>query len=242
MLLDSRPPQEGLSFKSPDDSDYSTANSSDSSIGADQDLTPSLTPTTTLVVTNLPLVLFSQAQDLRPLFFPFGRIQKLEILEKSAKGVLTVVVQYDTTSAAQEAKEGLQGQCYGELQIEAGFARQMSNSLAPCQGINKNCADDRPPLNPFATSFSFGSAQNSAFFGPTGSCYDARNTQPYNANNNNSNGNQRYGNAFQDLPYPRHPTYAYRSGNVSRSSSASSTWSTYSSNAFPDYARHAHNN
>ena len=41
---------------------------------------PSLTSTTTILVTNLPSVLFSQAADLRPLLCPFGTIKNLQVI------------------------------------------------------------------------------------------------------------------------------------------------------------------
>ncbi|TFK72478.1 RNA-binding domain-containing protein [Pluteus cervinus] len=133
-VLDARAPQDTLSPPpAHDEADYASANSSDTSVGnIERDLsslTPSLIPTTTLLVMNLPAVLFSQVQDLRPLFFPFGRILKLEVVQRSAQGLLTVLVQYDSTSAAQDAKQNVQGQCYGELQIEACYIRSSSASL-----------------------------------------------------------------------------------------------------------------
>ena len=80
-------------------------------------------PTTSLLVSNLPTLLFSQAQDLQPLVFPFGQIDKLEIVHVSPLGCLSVIVQYSSTSSAQEAKESLNGQLYGNFRIEARYVR-----------------------------------------------------------------------------------------------------------------------
>jgi hypothetical protein len=80
-------------------------------------------PTTCLLVTNLPTMLFSQAQDLHPLVFPFGQIDRLEIVHVSPLGCLSVLVQYSSALSAQEAKESLNGQLYGNFRIEARYVR-----------------------------------------------------------------------------------------------------------------------
>ncbi|KJA13002.1 hypothetical protein HYPSUDRAFT_50059, partial [Hypholoma sublateritium FD-334 SS-4] len=103
-----------------------TSDSSDSSEGHDADpasLTTSFMPTSSLLVTNLPTLLFSQVQDLHPLFFPFGPIDKLEIVQVSPLGTMSVLVQYSRASVAQEARDNLSGQVYGTHQIEARFVR-----------------------------------------------------------------------------------------------------------------------
>ncbi|KAF8815088.1 hypothetical protein BYT27DRAFT_7199562 [Phlegmacium glaucopus] len=83
-------------------------------------------PTASVPVTNLPTLLFSQAQDLHPLFFPFGRIEKLEIVQVSPLGTMSVVVQYSAAHVAQEAKETLSGQRYGSYQIEARYVKHIT--------------------------------------------------------------------------------------------------------------------
>jgi len=84
-------------------------------------LVTSTLPTISLLVSNLPTLLFSQVQDLRPLFFPFGQIDKLEIVHISPLGSISVIVQYSTTTSAQEAKESLNGQLYGTFRIDARY-------------------------------------------------------------------------------------------------------------------------
>jgi len=130
-------------------------------------------PTTCLLVRNLPTVLFSQAQDLHPLVFPFGHIDKLEIVHVSPLGCLSVIVQYSSTSSAREAKESLSGQLYGNFRIEARYVRlspwalqhsgqNMTSHLRPMErrmtdplprssdyAVHHPCANDRH-VNPHA--------------------------------------------------------------------------------------------
>ncbi|KAF9475131.1 hypothetical protein BDN70DRAFT_841358 [Pholiota conissans] len=143
MLLDSR-----SNVPSPSPSPFErqrsiTSDSSDSSLESHEadpaSLTTSFVPTTSLLVTNLPTLLFSQAQDLHPLFFPFGRIEKLEIVQVSPLGTMSVLVQYSRVNVAQEAKESLTGQLYGSCQIEARFVRPATTSVL--SDLNKNLPD-----------------------------------------------------------------------------------------------------
>lgn len=110
-----------------------TSSSSDSSIEChDADpasLTTCYIPTTSLLVTNLPTMLFSQTQDLHPLLFPFGHIEKLEIVQVSPLGTMSVLVQYSQASVAQEAKESLTGQIYGAYQIDVRFVKPATATL-----------------------------------------------------------------------------------------------------------------
>jgi len=125
MLLDSRSHLSSPSPKLHDRPTLASSDTSESSLGShDSDpacLATCSVPTTSLLVTNLPTLLFSQAQDLHPLFFPFGHIEKLEIVQVSPLGTMSVVVQYSAAHVAQEAKETLNGQLYGSYQIEARY-------------------------------------------------------------------------------------------------------------------------
>ncbi|KAL1754205.1 hypothetical protein FB107DRAFT_275968 [Schizophyllum commune] len=61
---------------------------------------PSLTSTTTILVTNLPSVLFSQAADLRPLLCPFGTIKNLQVIKAgSALATSTAVLSSNPASS-----------------------------------------------------------------------------------------------------------------------------------------------
>ncbi|EPQ52085.1 hypothetical protein GLOTRDRAFT_21866, partial [Gloeophyllum trabeum ATCC 11539] len=78
----------------------------------------------TLLVSNLPTLLFSQTVDLYPLFCPFGEIKKLDILDPAAPGqqsTISVVVQFDNVSNAQEAKDALENQVYAGYPVRLEF-------------------------------------------------------------------------------------------------------------------------
>ncbi|KAL1695189.1 hypothetical protein GGG16DRAFT_109291 [Schizophyllum commune] len=65
---------------------------------------PSLTSTTTILVTNLPSVLFSQAADLRPLLCPFGTIKNLQVIKAgSALATSTAVLSSNPASNLNES-------------------------------------------------------------------------------------------------------------------------------------------
>ncbi|KAF8235006.1 RNA-binding domain-containing protein [Tricholoma matsutake] len=128
MLLDSRSPPRSVSRGiRHDNPEIADANSSASSIdSAESDLaafTLSLVPTPTLFVTNLPAFLFAQVQDMQSLFYPFGHIKKLKILETSLKGSTSALVEYESAELAQEARETLHGQSYAGQQIAVRFVR-----------------------------------------------------------------------------------------------------------------------
>ncbi|KAF9528442.1 hypothetical protein CPB83DRAFT_854627 [Crepidotus variabilis] len=125
LVLDSRP---HMAFsnptlsKPPNLASSDTSDSSQNSMDAEKPTLAAISlATSALLVKNLPTVLFSQAQDLHPLFFPFGRIDKLEIVHVSPVGTMSVIVQYSSDTAAQEAKDSLSGQFYGNHQLEAQF-------------------------------------------------------------------------------------------------------------------------
>lgn len=119
----------------------------------------SIAVTSTLLIKNLPLLLFSQPSELEPLLLPYGHIKKLDILETSGSdtttGFITVAVEYATADSAYEAKMTLDGQVYvnGSLGIE--FIQPMSSacdtmgpqsSRFPLVGPSPLQAPRRPPL------------------------------------------------------------------------------------------------
>ncbi|KAF8812155.1 hypothetical protein BYT27DRAFT_7160196 [Phlegmacium glaucopus] len=130
MLLDSRSRLPSPSPKLAVGPALASSDTSGSSLGSHDSGSASLAtcsvPTASLLVTNLPTLLFSQAQDLHPLFFPFGHIEKLEIVQVSPLGTMSVVVQYSAAHVAQEAKETLSGQRYGSYQIEARYVKPIA--------------------------------------------------------------------------------------------------------------------
>ena len=124
-------------------------------------LTLSLRPTSTILVTNLPTVLFSQPPDLHPLLYPFGPIKQLEILASSSIHLtdsISVTVEYLATSHAQEAKETLHGQTYANHTLTAEYVEAAFTGVE-ARSTPSNCAtwpagrSSPSNLNPFAAPF-----------------------------------------------------------------------------------------
>lgn len=95
----------------------------------------SIAVTSTLVIKNLPLLLFSQPSELEPLLLPFGQIKKVDILETSgsdAAGFVTVAVEYATADSAYEAKMTLDGQVYANHVLKIEFVQPVS---PPCDTL-----------------------------------------------------------------------------------------------------------
>jgi RNA recognition motif. len=154
MSLDSRPPP----VQSPDNvkNEFGSVNSSDTSISSNEQdlaaLVPSMIPTSALLVTNLPTLLFSQTLDLHPLLYPFGSIKKLELVKPSAQvGNTAAFVEYALIEDAKEAKEALQGQCYANYTVNAEFVQPLSSPMDPIPTSTANSADriSNLDLNPF---------------------------------------------------------------------------------------------
>jgi hypothetical protein len=114
----------------------------------------------TLLIKNLPLLLFSQPSELEPLLLPFGQIKKLDILETSGSdattGFITVAVEYATADSAYEAKMTLDGQVYVNDVLKIEFVQPLPSAcdtLAPqavqfplVDGPSPFQAPRRPPL------------------------------------------------------------------------------------------------
>ena len=158
MLLDSRSRISSPSPKSYDKPSLASSDTSESSSEShDSDpafLATCSVPSASLLVTNLPTLLFSQAQDLHPLFFPFGHIAKLEIVQVSPLGTMSVVVRYSAAHVAQEAKEALSGQLYGSYQIEARYVKPIGSNLFDLSTTGLMTAD-RKPDRPVSTPGDF---------------------------------------------------------------------------------------
>lgn len=77
----------------------------------------------TLLVSNLPRILFSEPADLHPLLYPYGDIANLKILDENpgTEGTVSVVVEYKTLAQAQEARENLSGQYYANRPVQVDF-------------------------------------------------------------------------------------------------------------------------
>ncbi|EIW55005.1 uncharacterized protein TRAVEDRAFT_130662 [Trametes versicolor FP-101664 SS1] len=99
-----------------------------------------------LMIKNLPAVLFSQLSDLHPLLGPYGDIKKLEILPAAPgdRAHVSAIVEYATSTQATDAANGLNGQAYSVPPLSVEFVRTSS-----AQGD----ADGKPGLNPRAVPF-----------------------------------------------------------------------------------------
>ncbi|KAJ7599048.1 hypothetical protein C8J56DRAFT_815384 [Mycena floridula] len=158
MVFDSRLPREcSPDTSSEDDGSSHKNNSSDSSLDSDSStrsdlspLTASLLPSAALLVTNLPTLLFSEKSDLHPLFYPYGKIKKLEIL--ASKGTTSVIVEYASVESAREAKENIQRHCYAEHQVKAQYVHSSSSSPSTGVPMNLECRRDASAMD-FASSF-----------------------------------------------------------------------------------------
>ena len=97
-----------------------------------QSLIVSIAVTSTLLIKDLPLLLFSQPSELEPLLLPFGQIKKLEILETSGSdataGSITVAVEYATADSAYEAKMTLDGQVYVSNILKIEFVQPVPSA------------------------------------------------------------------------------------------------------------------
>ncbi|KAL1702676.1 hypothetical protein EV121DRAFT_168776, partial [Schizophyllum commune] len=83
----------------------------------------SLTSTATILVTNLPSVLFSNATDLRPLLCPFGTIKNLQVINVVQESTTTVLVEYQHPAEAEDAHKTLKGQSYAQFSLEVQYLR-----------------------------------------------------------------------------------------------------------------------
>lgn len=103
--------------------------------------------TSSLLIKNLPAVLFSQLSDLHPLLGPYGDVKKLEVLssESSECDQVSAIVEYATPSQAAEAAQALHGQAYSSVPILVEFIRTDAG--------HANDADGKPGLNPHAPPF-----------------------------------------------------------------------------------------
>ncbi|KAF9025014.1 hypothetical protein BDZ89DRAFT_954194, partial [Hymenopellis radicata] len=104
----------------------STPNSSFGSAQSDSSpLTVTKMPTNILLVSELPSLLFSQMCDLHPLLDPFGKIDKLEIIDMPSvtPGTISVKVEYTSIANAREALESLHGQCYANFRLRVEYVQ-----------------------------------------------------------------------------------------------------------------------
>ncbi|KAI0266516.1 hypothetical protein BC834DRAFT_874953 [Gloeopeniophorella convolvens] len=122
---------------------------------------------TSLLVHNLPSVLFSQESDLEPLFCPFGDIKEIRKQNCSFSATcsrtdtFSVVVTYSAVAGARDARDALQGQYYGDspLAVELVPSFDQYHNATPTSNWDLNQDHiSRSSLNPRASPFVFDSA------------------------------------------------------------------------------------
>ncbi|KAH7907949.1 hypothetical protein BJ138DRAFT_1174398 [Hygrophoropsis aurantiaca] len=125
-----------------------------------------------LLVSNLPTLLFTQATDLQPLFYPFGQIKGLKMIESisadTQNNTVAALVEYENPSSAREAKDALHGQMYGDIPVNVQYVQDSSPpaddgfaSAFECSPLGFGKSADTG-LNPFAPPFVLGSQHWSA--------------------------------------------------------------------------------
>ncbi|KAG1851185.1 hypothetical protein C8R48DRAFT_726241, partial [Suillus tomentosus] len=120
-------------------------------------------PSSKLLVSNLPILLFAQASDLHRLFYPFGPIKEVKLMDSAmlGNGTTTALVEYVNLFDAQEAKDALQRQFFGTSRLEVQFIQDNvypvnSTAAAYAQSPMLPKTSDAG-LNPCAAPFVFGS-------------------------------------------------------------------------------------
>ncbi|KAF8504396.1 hypothetical protein F5888DRAFT_1655357 [Russula emetica] len=116
---------------------------------------------TSIVVHNLPALLFAQDSDLEPLFCPFGEVKGIRkqgpsSSSQSRAGTISVLVTYLSVTGAREAKIALHGQTYGDIPL-------IVESFPPFYNQETNLKPgrdhlSRSSLNPSASPFVIGTA------------------------------------------------------------------------------------
>ncbi|KAJ3556562.1 hypothetical protein NM688_g1962 [Phlebia brevispora] len=111
----------------------------------------------TLLVTNLPSVLFSQPADLQPLLCPFGDVKNLKIVTDSPaaeQGNISVIVEYKTTSQAKDARDTLSGQIYANQPVQVEFLLPKTPALdVDSHSWSSVKGESKTGLNPYAAPF-----------------------------------------------------------------------------------------
>jgi len=112
-----------------------------------------------ILVRNLPALLFAQDSDLKPLFCPFGdvkeiRRQGVSPATRSHTDTISVIVTYSSIAGAREAKTVLEGQRYGDtpLIVEYVLPFVCSTEASWKYGCDRV---SRSSLNPCASPFVF---------------------------------------------------------------------------------------
>ncbi|KAN0131701.1 hypothetical protein V8E53_010543 [Lactarius tabidus] len=114
-----------------------------------------------ILVRNIPALLFAQDSDLEPLFYPFGdvkdiRRQGVSSATRFRTDTFSVIVTYSSAAGAREAKAGLEGQRYGDTPLIVEHLSSFRADGSTGTGLNYGCdLVSRSSLNPCASPFVF---------------------------------------------------------------------------------------
>lgn len=111
-----------------------------------------------ILVRNIPALLFAQDSDLEPLFCPFGDVEDIRRQGSSATwphtDTISVIVTYSSVAGAREAKAGLEGQRYGDTPLIVEYLPPSYRNTET--GWKYGCDHvSRSSLNPCASPFVF---------------------------------------------------------------------------------------
>jgi hypothetical protein len=158
-MSESSPPSHYLDFASNQaTSTFQPCNKPLTDVSNEQDLynllTQSLQPRSTLLISNLPNLLFSQSCDLEPLVYPYGKVQKIERRPTGQNGLFSAIVIYESASDAGEARDALNGQVYGN----SALVVEMLSQPSPANPLitRTSSSSSIPSLNPYASPFVYG--------------------------------------------------------------------------------------
>ena len=116
---------------------------------------------TSIIVHNLPALLFAQDSDLEPLFCPFGEVKEIRKQSPSSSsqsraGTISVLVIYLSVNGAREAKIALHGQTYGDIPLIVESFPPFYNHETSLKPGRDHLS--RSSLNPSASPFVIGTA------------------------------------------------------------------------------------
>ncbi|KAF7351381.1 RRM domain-containing protein [Mycena sanguinolenta] len=128
---------------------------------SDTSALPSLSsvPTSTLLLANLPSLLFKSEDDLRGLICPFGNVKLLRIvhLTVSTPPSTAAIAQYASLTAAQEAHRALDGESYAGCTVRAAYLVEHETEPASAP------ASPLPQTPVFPAQLNFPPARSSSF-------------------------------------------------------------------------------
>ncbi|KAI0300139.1 hypothetical protein B0F90DRAFT_1817733 [Multifurca ochricompacta] len=110
-----------------------------------------------ILVHNLPALLFAQDSDLEPLFCPFGDVREIQRQRLSSSATqshtdtISVVVTYSSPAGAKEAKGALHGQSYGDSPLIVESLALFDDNESDWKPDQNHLS--RSSLNPCASPF-----------------------------------------------------------------------------------------